>query len=253
MRKYALVLVFFCCFRSVISQDLRLQGISSNFIQSGQFSSKWSYNIHVLSVYNAKQLSVGDKVFPNGPCHFIPQFAVNRKFSHGIQSGMGIALSKHNIFGIKENEPRLFLQSSYVHPLSKLKLSHRARLEFRYPKNLVTKIRDNAQIGRYALGLNYPLGKKANKGVYLAASNESFLYFKGATNGPVSSRNGTILSENWSTLAVGYQLRQHKMEVGYGYQVLVRNKKQEYRYFELLQITYQRAVNWENFEMWWYQ
>ncbi|WP_394781038.1 hypothetical protein, partial [Undibacterium sp.] len=56
-----------------------------------------------------------------------------------------------------------------------------------------------------------------------------FWYLEGATNGPVSSKNGvfetTNCSENWLHLAGGYNLGKARVELGYCYQTLIRNRK----------------------------
>ena len=233
-------------------QDLNLKGLSSSWIQNGKLSSKWTYNIHVLSVYNAESLKFEEKVFPKGHCHLIPQLVLNRKLNNNLLAGIGFALSKHNIFGTKENEPRAIGQLMYTQSVSKLKIIHRPRLELRYPLNLKTNVRGNAAIGRYQVGLNYPLGKNKGTGFYLSASNEVFLYFKGATNGPVSSKNGKLISENWSSAGLGYDFSNSRIEIGYDYQMLVRNKKQDYRIFNLLQLTFQKSIHWADMENWWY-
>ena len=252
MRFFLIFLLVFIFNFSTWGQDLHLKGISSNWMQYGKLSNKWSYNIHLMSVYNAEPLKIEEKVFPSGHCHLIPQVVFNRILTDKLSVGAGFSLSKHNIFGTKENEPRAIGQITYTHSISKLKIVHRPRLELRYPLNLKTNVRGNATIGRYQIGINYPLGKNKGTGFYLSASNEVFLYFKGAKNGPVSSKNGKLISENWSNAGLGYNFPKGRVEIGYGYQMLVRNKKQDYRIFNLLQLTFQKSINWTEMENWWY-
>lgn len=52
-----------------------------------------------------------------------------------------------------------------------------------------------------------------------------------AANGPVSSRNGSILSEDWMHVGGGYNAGRTRAELGYCFQGLVRNKAQDYRFF----------------------
>lgn len=250
--KLLFVLILFC-FR-LSAQDLHLAGLASNYSQTGRISKKWNYNIHLLSVYNASNLTIENKNFPSGHAHFIPHLLVNRKMTDKFTLGGGAAYGVHDIFGLKEREPRAMLQSGYQHKIKKLNINHRARLEFRFPKNIKTGISDEAVIGRYQIGVNLPLynPKNQKKGFYGFVSNEMFLYLKGATNGPVSSKNGLLLSEDWANAGFGYNTGKNRIELGYGFQSLVRNKKQEMRYLNLLQINYHITLNWDDSQYWWY-
>ncbi|MCU0326189.1 MAG: DUF2490 domain-containing protein [Spirosomaceae bacterium] len=253
MKYYRLIVCFLCVYYCQ-AQDLSLRGLVTNYSQVGRINKKWNYNVQVLSVYNASNLNIGDKSFPSGHCHFVPHFLVNRKINDRFSVGGGIAYGRHNIFGLKESEPRLMIQGAYNQKFKKLSLNHRGRLELRYPLNLSTQIRDNATIMRYQLGVSYLLynPKEFKKGLYGLVSNEMFLYLKGATNGPVSSRNGLLLSEDWINLGLGYNTGKNRIEVGYGFQSLVRNKKQDMRYLNMLQINYHVTLNWDDLQGWWY-
>ncbi|MFN3851847.1 MAG: DUF2490 domain-containing protein [Spirosomataceae bacterium] len=240
-----------CCIKA---QDLSLTGLITNYSQTGKIAKKWSYNVQVLSVYNSSNLTIEGKSFPSGHCHFVPHLIVNRKINDKFSMGIGAAYGIHNIFGLKEHEPRFLVQSSYSQKFARLSLNHRGRFEARYPLNLNTNIRDAAAIFRYQLGASYLLynPKEFKKGLYVVASNEAFLYLKGATNGPVSSKNGLLLSENWTNLGLGYSNGVNRVEVGYGFQALVRNRKQDMRYLNMLQINYHVTLNWDDLQGWWY-
>lgn len=254
MKTKNLIVILFFCSLCAFSQDLHLTGLATNYSQTGRISKKWNYNVHILSVYNASNLSIENKNFPSGHAHFIPHLLANRKINDKLTVGGGVAYGVHNIFGLKEHEPRLMIQAGYQHKLSRFNFNHRARFEMRFPKNMKTGISDNAQILRYQVGINTPFynPKNQKKGLYGFVSNEMFLYLKGATNGPVSSKNGLLLSEDWLNLGIGYNSGKNRLEVGYGFQSLVRNKKQDMRYFNLLQINYHITLNWDDLQYWWY-
>lgn len=241
------------------SQDLHLRGIAINYSQTGKISSRLTYNVQISSVYNTSTLKISEKTFPACHTHFIPHVLLNYKITDKWNVGGGYAFGRHDIFGLRENEHRLIAQTGYNQKIKKITINNRGRLELRSPLNLQTNIRSNATIFRYQLGLNYPLydPKKFKKGTvpkgfYALASNELFLYMKGATNGPVSSRNGLLVSENWSNIGLGYTTGKNRIEVGYGFQSLVRNKKQDMRYFSLLQLSFSTSINWGDIQYWYY-
>lgn len=254
MKTKLLVTLLFFIGIKLSAQDLHLVGLASNYSQTGRITKKWNYNLHILSVYNASSLSIENKKFPSGHTHFIPHLLANRKINDKLTLGGGIAYGIHNIFGLRENEPRFMLQSGYQHKLARFNINHRVRLEMRFPKNMDSGIADNAQILRYQVGINTPFynPKSQKNGFYGFLSNEMFLYLKGATNGPVSSKNGLLLSEDWVNVGLGYNTGKNRIELGYGFQSLVRNKQQDMRYFNLLQINYHITLNWDDLQYWWY-
>lgn len=240
--------------RYLLVQDLHLRGIATNYSQTGKITPKLSYNLHILSVVNTSTLKIENKTFQSGHAHFIPHLLLNYKLTDKWNVGGGYAFGRHDIFGLRENENRFVLQTAYNYKIGKLTTNNRGRFEWRNPLNLQTNVRSDASIFRYQLGLNYPLydTKKSKKGLYALASNEVFLYLKGATNGPVSSKNGLLLSENWSNIGLGYTTGKNRIEVGYGFQSLVRNKKQDMRFLNLLQLSFTTSINWGDVQYWYY-
>lgn len=253
MKKALLLLLVLLTFRT-FAQNLMLYGVSPSYSQAGKFSTKLGYNVNASSVVNAVSQTIDNKKFPSGHTHLVLHglltYQLNKKW---VLAG-GYAFGRHSIFGLRENEHRLVAQAMYQHKMGKTIITHRGRYEWRQPTNLQTKITSHADIGRYQIWVTYPLYDPATqkKGFYLSASNEAFLYFKGATNGPVSSRNGSILSENWMHLGGGYNAGRTRAELGYCFQALVRNKVQDYRFFNLLQINIYHTINWNDVQYWWY-
>jgi Protein of unknown function (DUF2490) len=237
---------------AVEAQDLPLFGMGCNYVQNGKISKKLSYTVHLMSVYQTSTLVLGEKRFYPGHTHFVPHLILNKTISPKLTIGGGYAYGRHDIFGLRENEHRFLAQTSFKQTVKNFNLSHRGRFEYRTPLNLKTNIRSDAAILRYQLGMNYPLydTKKLKNGFYLTAAVELFGYLKGATNGPVSSKNGGFISEAWSNAGLGYAANRNRFELGYGFQRLVRNQKQELRNFNLCQITYVASVNWDDVVFW---
>ena len=254
MRFVALSFLFLFSFYSIHAQNLALYGVAPSYSQIGKLSGKLGYNLNATSTIDAFDQTVDGKFFPAMHTHLILQAMLVYQLNKKVSVSGGYAFGRHNIFGLRENEPRFLLQGTYQHNVGKFIITHRGRYESRHPLNLKTNIGSSADIGRYQIWATLPLydPKKQKQGFYLSASNEAFLYFRGATNGPVSSRNGSILAENWVHLGGGYNAGKTRAELGYCFQALVRNKAQDYRFFNLLQINIYHTINWDDVQFWWY-
>ncbi|MGF7214320.1 hypothetical protein GGR92_000460 [Spirosoma lacussanchae] len=173
------------------------------------------------------------------------------------QLGVGYAYVKHNLFGLRVNENRIWAQVLSTHPvpqLGQLRMSHRLRYEERYPINKRTNQWSYAQLFRYQVGFNYPLyNPNAQKtGLYAAASNEMFLCLSGAKNSPISSKNA-FYGEDWIYAGLGYNTGKYgKLELGYCYQNLIRNRAQDHRYLHLLQFTWATNFDLSAIGIWFY-
>lgn len=253
MRKSALICLLGITFYAR-SQNITLYGLSPSYSQMGKLAGKLGYNLNVTSAINAVSQTVEKKYFPAGHTHLLLHGLLVYQFNKKLSIGGGYAFGRHNIFGLRENEHRLIGQATYQQKIGKFVITHRGRFEWRQPTNLQTKITSQADIGRYQVWVTYPLydPEKKKQGFYLSASNEAFFYFKGATNGPVSSRNGSLISEDWIHLGGGYNAGRSRVEAGYCFQQLVRNKAQDYRLFNLLQLNIYHTIHWNDVQFWWY-
>jgi hypothetical protein len=202
MKKSVLLLFCLLVIRLAEAQDLNLMGLNPSYTQVGKLSNRFSYNLNIASVVDAFDETIAGKTFPKGQLHLVPQGVLAYKINTYINVGAGFGYGIHNIFGTREYEPRWLAQTTIQHKIAPLTFSHRLRYELRQPYNAQTKITSKADIVRYQLGAVLPLynPKVSKKGMYLTASNEVFLYVNGATNGPVSSKNGGLLSEDWANL-----------------------------------------------------
>jgi Protein of unknown function (DUF2490) len=248
--------IAFMLFSTIVqAQNLSLVGVSPSYSLTGKLAPKIAYNINLMSVINATNQTIDGKLFPSGQAHFLQTgmliYQLNKQFS----VGGGYTHGNHNIFGLKESEHRFLAQTSYQTKFNKLVFSNRLRYELRYPFNEKTAIRSRADVVRYQFWLTYPLydPRASSKGFFLSASNEVFLYLKGAINGPVSSKNGGLWSENWSHIGGGYNAGRTRIELGYCFQSLVRNQAKDYRFFNLLQVNLYSTLNWDDVQFWWYQ
>ena len=256
MKRFFLPLIILFSFQSK-AQDLNLEGFSPNYYQTGNFYKGLGYNLNLSSISSLPE-KVGNKEFPSGQLHFVAQALIIQKFNKHLTTGIGYGYGIHNIFGLKETENRYLGQVSYLHNIKKIVLNHRLRYEFRMPTNQKTNITDNASVLRYQTYVTLPFynSKETKKGFYLSASNEAFWYVSGANNGPVSSRNGTFgetgCSEDWVHLSGGYNMGKARVELGYCYQALVRNKQLEIRNLNLVQLNLYVNLNWDDLQSWWY-
>jgi Protein of unknown function (DUF2490) len=236
------------------AQDLTLYGLSPSYSQMGKLTKKLNYTFNVSSAINNFDQTVDGKFFPATHTHLVMQGLVGYQLNPKFSVAGGYGYGRHNIFGLRENEPRFLVQTNFQHKANNFVFTHRLRYELRYPMNIKTHIRAKADVVRYQAWVNYPLyDTKAKKsGMYLSASNEAFLYLTGAINGPVSSKNGPLWAENWSHIGCGYNTGRTRFEAGYCFQTLVRNKAQDRRNFNLLQLNVYHTINWDDVQYWWY-
>lgn len=256
MRRFILLLIIISSFQ-LKAQNLNLEGFSPNYYQTGSVYKNFGYNLNVSSI-SLLTKNVDNKEFTGGQAHFVAQILLIQKFNKHLTAGLGYGYGNHNIFGLKETENRYLGQVGYLHNVGKVVFNHRLRYEYRMPLNMKTNVLDDASILRYQTYVTLPFynPKETKKGFYISASNEAFWYLEGAENGPVSSKNGAFeisnCSENWFHLAGGYNLGKARVEVGYCYQTLIRNKKLEMRNLNLVQLNVYVNLNWEDLQSWWY-
>lgn len=256
MKRFCISLILMASVQ-INAQNLNLQGYSPNYFQTGSTFKGLGYNLNVSSISSTAK-TVDNKEFSGGQLHFVAQLMLIQKFNKHLTAGLGVGYGNHNIFGIKETENRYFGQIGYLHKFDKVVLNHRLRYEYRIPKNMKTNVIDEASVLRYQTYVTLPLynPKETKKGYYLSASNEAFWYLQGADNGPVSAKNGSFelsnCSEDWLHVAGGYNFGKVRVELGYCYQTLIRNKKLELRNLNLVQMNLYVNLNWEDLQSWWY-
>jgi len=239
------------------SQDWKFFGFFPAVSQSGSLGRKIQYNLFASATYDTYRANPELSHYPATALQYYLQPSLSYKVTPGIQVGLGYAYVKHNLFGLRINENRLWAQAVATHAvpqLGRLRLSHRLRYEERYPFNTRTSQWSYAQLLRYQVGFTYPLynPKEQKTGLYATASNEFFLCLSGARNSPISSKNA-FYGEDWVYGGLGYNTGKFgKIELGYCYQNLIRNPKQEHRYLHLLQATWAANFDLSEIGVWLY-
>jgi hypothetical protein len=250
---FGLLLAESICF----AQQWTFYGFFPAMSQSGSLSRKIQYNFFASATIDAVRRTVNAKEYPVTMLQYYLQPSLNYKLSPNFQIGLGYAYVKHNLFGLRVNENRLWAQAVATYDLPILghpKLSHRLRYEERYPLNMHTDQWSYATLLRYQVGFNWLLydpGKKKT-GFYVSASNEFFFCLTGAKNSPISSKNA-FYGEDWVYGGLGYSSgRLGKLEVGYMFQNLIRNPQQDHRHLHLLQATWAMSFDLSELGVWLY-
>ena len=250
--KARLLVIFFLAFNTAHAQRWVFYGLFPQYSQTGGISKRLSYNLFVSSTISAVDRTIEQKHFPATNLQLYLQPSLHYKVSPNLQLGLGYAYVKHNLFGIYENENRVWAQAVAGHSLGSGRLTHRLRYEERYPLRVSTQQWSYATLFRYHLGFTLPLYdmNKQKQGFYLSVSNEAFLCLTGAQNGPVSAKNA-FYGENWAAGGIGYNTgRWGKFEVGYMFQDLIRNPAQDHRHLHLAQVNWSTAFNFDAVKMW---
>ncbi|WP_266367427.1 DUF2490 domain-containing protein [Tellurirhabdus rosea] len=254
MKNGFLLLLGLILARQGTAQPLHFAGLFPAYSQTGILHKKLLYNFYLSSTIDAFSQTVENVHYPATNLQVYLQPGLIYRLKPHLQVGAAYAFVKHNLFGLRVNENRLFVQGIYTHRLPSGTLAHRLRYEERYPFNLKTQRGSKASLFRYQLGYNLPLydPKTRKHGFYASASHEFFLCLTGATNSPISSKNA-FNGENWSYVGAGYTFRKAgRLELGYMLQNLVRNARKEHRYLHLLQVSYNTTFNLEDFMVWLY-
>ncbi len=254
--------LIFTCLLTIIAlvgraQNQTFLGVMPIVSQTGSLSERLQYNLFASSTIDALPTTIGTVTYPATNLQVLLQPSLLYKLSPGAQLGVGYAYVQHNIFGIHIDENRVWAQVTLNHALLPLlpgRLSHRLRYEERYPFRVTTEQWSYATLARYQVGYTLQLydPKKSKAGFYISASNEFFFCWKGAKNGPVSAKNA-FYGEDWIYGGLGYNTGKFgRIELGYLYQDLVRNPKQDHRYLHLAQLAWHTNFSMKGLETWFY-
>ena len=224
------------------AQTIDFFGLHPQYSQTGPITKRLNYQLFLSSTIDAVPQTVDRHYYPATNLQVYAQPSLLYSLSPNVQFGLGYAHVSHNLFGIRVNENRVWVQTMLTHGVGRtpLKLNHRLRYEERYPFRESTQQWSLAQLARYYVGVTLPLfdSKQRKTGFYVAVSNEAFLCFSGAKNGPISAKNA-FYGEDWVYGGIGYTAgKWGKVEVGYQYQDLVRNPAQDHRHLHLVQVQW---------------
>ena len=253
MKKQVLVCLMLIPFAAQ-AQKWTFFGVFPQYSQAGPISKRLGYQVFLSATTHANPPRPETPGVSMLGLQYYAQPSLTYKLTDHLQLGLGYAFVRHNLFGIRVNENRLWAQTILTHGISgsRLKFSHRLRYEERYPLRLTTNRWSLAQLGRYHVGLTLPLfdPDKQKTGWYAAVSNEAFFCFSGAKNSPISAKNA-FYGENWTYAGLGYNTgRWGKIELGYQYQDLIRNPAQDHRNLHLLQVQWATNFSLDGLAVW---
>lgn len=246
--------LYVCLAAPAAAQNWTFFGVFPQYSQTGSITKRLGYNVFLSATSHATSQQAESPGIALLDLQYYAQPSLTYKITENIQAGIGYAYVRHNLFGIRVNENRLWAQTILTHGItnSRVRMSHRFRYEERYPLRLSTDKWSLAQLGRYHVSATIPFFDPGQQktGWYAALSNEAFFCFSGAKNSPISAKNA-FYGENWSYGGVGYNAgRWGKLEMGYQYQNLVRNPAQHHRHLHLLQIQWATNFSLDGLAQW---
>jgi hypothetical protein len=226
---------------NVLGQNLTFYGLLPVFNQTGRISDKFNYNFFLSSTFDAFKQTTNGISYPATDLQLYIQPSVIYVYSPNLNFSGSYTYQRNNpINENSTNEHRLWQQTIFSFNLDKGKITNRFRFEERFIQNKSLNTYPLSTRLRYQIGLNRPLqGKTLDQNeFYLNAYNEFYFSLTG-------NKNATY-SENWSYLGVGYDIgKLGRLELGYMFQVLVRNKVSDLRLLNLAQIAWITNFNFK--------
>jgi len=239
MKKHLLTYIILCITTSVFAQNLTFYGVLPALSQTGRITQKFDYNLFASTTTDCVTRTINNVKFPSTDLQLYIQSSVIFKLSPSFNFAGSYTYQRNNPLEKNySNENRLWEQVIYVRQLGIGKMTHRVRFEERFIKNRVTGDRPLSTRLRYQIGYNRPLqGKTLDKGeFYFNCYNEFYFSLTGTKN--------ATYSENWTYAGVGYNIgKMGKLELGYLYQVAVRNARKDLRFFNLCQVMWVTNFN----------
>ncbi|WP_018342636.1 DUF2490 domain-containing protein [Cytophaga aurantiaca] len=234
MKKYSLYLLLFIGIGvHVQAQNLSFYGFLPAISQTGRISNKIDYNFFASTTIDAFKSIQNNVEYPAKDFQLYIQPSVIYKFSPDFNVAASYTYQRNNpLTGDYSNEHRLWQQCIFSKSLKKTRITNRFRFEERFIQNRETGEYPFSTRLRYQLGLNLPLqGKTLDvKEFYFNAYNEFYFSLTGAKN--------AIYSENWTYSGIGYKMSNAtKLEMGYLLQIAARDKQQDLRFLNLLQVS----------------
>ncbi|XWW45700.1 DUF2490 domain-containing protein [Fibrella sp. USSR17] len=254
LRITTLLTLIACWSCRALAQSWTFFGVYPQYSQTGPLTKRLGYAIFLSATSHETAQKPEYAAGSLLGLQYYAQPSLTYKVTDALQVGLGYAYVRHNLFGIRVNENRLWAQTVLAHGIgtSRVRMSHRLRYEERYPLRLSTDKWSLAQLGRYHVGATIPFfdPKQQKTGWYATVTNEAFFCFSGAKNSPISAKNA-YYGENWSYGGVGYTTgRWGKVELGYQYQELIRNPAQDHRHLHLLQVQWATNFNLDGIATW---
>lgn len=234
MKKYYLYILLFIGIGShVQAQNLSFYGFLPAISQTGRISDKVDYIFFASTTIDAFKSTQNNVEYPAKDFQLYIQPSVIYKFSPDFNVSASYTYQRNNpLTGDYSNEHRLWQQCIFSKSFKKTRMTNRFRFEERFIENRSTGEYPFSTRLRYQLGFNLPLqGKTLDvKEFYFNAYNEFYFSLTGAKN--------ATYSENWTYSGVGYRVSNStKIEMGYLLQIAARDKQQDLRFLNLMQIS----------------
>jgi hypothetical protein len=234
MKKLLFFIGFVLLSQYTFSQNLTFYGLLPAINQTGRISKKWNYNFFVSTTIDAFDEKIKGVEYPATDLQLYVQPSIIYVHSPNLNFAGSYTYQRNNPFnGNFVNEHRLWQQVIFSLPVSKGRLTHRFRFEERFIENRVTEEYPLSTRARYQIGFNMPLqGRTLEKNeFYFNTYNEFYFSLTGAKN--------ATYSENWTYAGCGYDLgKMGRLELGYLFQVAVRNQQQNLRFLNLAQVMW---------------
>jgi hypothetical protein len=239
MKKLLFFIGFVLLSQYTFSQNLTFYGLLPAINQTGRISKKWNYNFFVSTTIDAFDEKIKGVEYPATDLQLYVQPSIIYVHSPNLNFAGSYTYQRNNPFnGNFVNEHRLWQQVIFSLPVSKGRLTHRFRFEERFIENRVTEEYPLSTRARYQIGFNMPLqGRTLEKNeFYFNTYNEFYFSLTGAKN--------ATYSENWTYAGCGYDLgKMGRLELGYLFQVAVRNQQQNLRFLNLAQVMWVTNFN----------
>lgn len=242
MKKLTLLsLLLMGTFQIIKSQNLTFYGLLPAINQTGQISKKFNYNLFISTTIDAFSQNIRGVEYPATDLQFYMQQSIVYLHSPQLNIAGSYTYQRNNPFnGNFINEHRIWQQAIFSIPVSGGRLTNRFRLEERFIENKITKKYPFSTRARYQIGYNCPLqGRTLDKHeFYFNTYNEFYFSLTGAKN--------ATFSENWTYAGAGYNFgTMGRFELGFLFQLAVRNLKQDYRFLNLAQIMWITNFNFK--------
>lgn len=234
MKTRIALIVLMCISTMSFAQNLKFYGLLPALSQTGRISKKVNYNLFVSTTVDAFPEKIGGIEYPATDFQLYVQPSIIYIYSPKVNFAGSYTYQRNNPFlGNFINEHRLWQQAIFSFALSKGRMTNRFRFEERFIENRITEKYPLFTRLRYQIGFNMPLqGKTLEKyEFYMNTYNEFYFSLTGAKN--------ATYSENWTYLGFGEDFGNlGRIELGYVFQIAVRNQQKDLRFLNLAQITW---------------
>jgi hypothetical protein len=219
---------------NIAAQNLAFYGLLPAWNQTGRISNKFSYNFFISTTIDAFDRTIDNIKYPAMDFQLYIQPSIIYVHNANFNLAASYTYQRNNPFTANySNEHRLWQQAIYSHRIGKSRMAHRLRFEERFIEDRLTGQYPFSTRLRYQISFKMPLQGKTidNNEFYFNTYNESYLSLTGNKN--------AVYSENWTYAGFGFNTtKAGSIEIGYLFQVLVRDPQKDLRFLNLVQIMW---------------